>query len=221
MVRAPHTFQGEDLDVLAEYIYAAPTSRAVAHEVDPRPDISAQEDRATGDYNAVWDARNYMNDATKVHAAVLVAHGNNDFNVMTRNAAQFYEALKAHGVPHQLYFHSGGHGGAPPDAMLNRWFTHYLWRRQRRRERAEVVGRPRGDDLPAARRPRSTATSRTPTTLTVADTSALKVGNTLTIPQTNSTGTITTTTRGRSPPSPTPRMSCSQLRSPPPRASAS
>ena len=46
---------------------------------------------------------------------------------MTKNAAQFYEALKAQGVPHQFYFHQGGHGGAPPDFLLNLWFTKYLW----------------------------------------------------------------------------------------------
>ena len=68
-----------------------------------------------------------MKDVKNVHAAALIAHGNNDFNVMTKNAAQFYDALKAQGVPHQFYFHQGGHGGAPPDVMINRWFTKYLW----------------------------------------------------------------------------------------------
>ena len=68
-----------------------------------------------------------MKDVKNVHAAALIAHGNNDFNVMTKNAAQFYDALKAQNVPHQFYFHQGGHGGAPPDAMINRWFTKYLW----------------------------------------------------------------------------------------------
>jgi hypothetical protein len=58
---------------------------------------------------------------------VLVAHGNNDWNVMTKHAAQFYEAIKALGLPHQLYLHQGGHGGAPPLSMTNKWFTRYLW----------------------------------------------------------------------------------------------
>ena len=57
-----------------------------------------------------------MKDVQNVHAAALIAHGNNDFNVMTKNAAQLYDALKAQGVPHEFYFHQGGHGGAPPDA---------------------------------------------------------------------------------------------------------
>jgi len=38
-----------------------------------------------------------------------------------------YEALKKNGVPHQAYFHQGGHGGAPPFELMNRWFTRYLY----------------------------------------------------------------------------------------------
>ena len=72
-----------------------------------------------------------MKNVQNVHAAALLAHGNNDFNVMTKNAAQFYAALRAQGVPHQCYFHQGGHGGAPPDAMVNRWFTRYLYQQSR------------------------------------------------------------------------------------------
>ncbi len=89
--------------------------------------IGVDEDRLSGNRNAAWDERDYMKDVKNVHAAALLAHGNNDFNVMTKNAAQFYDALKAQNVPHQFYFHQGGHGGAPPDAMINRWFTKYLW----------------------------------------------------------------------------------------------
>jgi X-Pro dipeptidyl-peptidase len=36
------------------------------------------------------------------------------------------EAVKANGVPVQQYWHQGGHGGDPPMAMMNRWFTRYL-----------------------------------------------------------------------------------------------
>ena len=69
-----------------------------------------------------------MKDVAKLKAATLIAHGNNDFNVMTKNAAQLYDALKAQGVPHLFYFHQGGHGGAPPDLPASTcWFTKYLW----------------------------------------------------------------------------------------------
>src|ERR671919_24297 len=124
MVRAPGGFQGEDADVLAEYTYTRP-DQDICRPV--LADIAARQDRVTGDYIPFWDARNYMNDIENVHAASLVAHGNNDWNVMTKHAAVYYQALKARGVPHQLYWHQGGHGGSPPLIRTNRWFTPYLW----------------------------------------------------------------------------------------------
>lgn len=68
-----------------------------------------------------------MNDFEKVRAASLVAHGNNDWNVMTKHAAVYYEALRKARVPHMLYWHQGGHGGSPPLVRTNRWFSRYLW----------------------------------------------------------------------------------------------
>ena len=68
-----------------------------------------------------------MKDVAKIKAATLIAHGGNDFNVMTKNASQLYDALKAQGTPRMFYFHQGGHGGAPPDFLTNLWFTKYLW----------------------------------------------------------------------------------------------
>ena len=81
---------------------------------------------------------------------------------MTKNAAQFYEALKANNVPHQFFFHQGGHGGAPPDCLLNLWFTKYLWGQDNGVENLPKswVVREAGA-CPLRRRP-SPATSRTP-----------------------------------------------------------
>jgi X-Pro dipeptidyl-peptidase len=31
------------------------------------------------------------------------------------------------GLPLQIYYHQGGHGGEPPFKMMNRWFTRYLF----------------------------------------------------------------------------------------------
>ncbi|HEU4450119.1 MAG TPA: Xaa-Pro dipeptidyl-peptidase [Gaiellaceae bacterium] len=123
-VRAPGGFQGEDADVLAEYTYTRPDQQICRPVI---ADIAARQDRVTGDYIPFWDARNYMNDVENVRAASLVAHGNNDWNVMTKHAAAYYEALKELGVPHQLYWHQGGHGGSPPLVRTNRWFSRYLW----------------------------------------------------------------------------------------------
>jgi len=124
MVRAPGGFQGEDLDVLADYVYSRADRLICQPVID---NLRANQDRRTGDYSPFWAERDYMPDVGNVHAAVLVAHGINDWNVMTKHAVQFYEAVKALGVPHQFYFHQGGHGGAPPLTRMNRWFTRYLW----------------------------------------------------------------------------------------------
>ncbi|GLX00442.1 Xaa-Pro dipeptidyl-peptidase [Microtetraspora sp. NBRC 16547] len=123
-VVAPGGYQGEDADVLAEYVYTRANKQICRNVIEQ---LAKEQDRVTGDYTAFWDERNYMNDVDKVHAAVLVAHGLNDWNVKTKHAAQWYEALKARGVPHKIYLHQGGHGGSPSVDVLNRWFTRYLW----------------------------------------------------------------------------------------------
>ncbi len=46
---------------------------------------------------------------------------------MPEHSVKVYEYLKAEGVPAQAYFHQGGHGGAPPLELMNRWFTRYLY----------------------------------------------------------------------------------------------
>jgi predicted acyl esterase len=206
MVRAPHSssspsgdnneFQGEDLDVLADVVYSRIDEAGQRTICQPEIDyLKAHIDRATGDRSGLWQERNYMKDVENVHAATLLAHGNNDFNVMTKNAAQFYAALKRQGVPHMFYFHQGGHGGAPPDVLVNYWFTRYLY------------GVPNGvESLPrswvvreaASCPPRQTTVTgdqSNTATLTVADTSPFRIGFTLTVPQTNADGTTTTTTR--------------------------
>ena len=50
----------------------------------------------------------------------------NDWNVVPEHSNRIYQALKAKGVPTQVYYHQGGHGGPPPMKMMNRWFTRYL-----------------------------------------------------------------------------------------------
>lgn len=206
LVRAPHSssnptgdnnaFQGEDLDVLADVVYSRldePGQRTICQPVID--ELERQLDRAEGDRSRFWQERNYMDDVRKVRAATLVAHGNNDFNVMTKNAAQFYAALKKQHVPHMFYFHQGGHGGAPPDVLVNYWFTRYLY------------GVPNGvEKLPRSwvvreaascppRQSTATGDQANTATLAVADTRPFRIGFTLTVPQTNADGTTTNTTR--------------------------
>ena len=123
---------------------------------------------------------------------------------MTKHAAQFCDALKRNNVPHQFYFHQGGHANAPPDVLLNLWFTKYLYNQDNGVEdlpKSWVV-RSEADACPARdRRPRPRPSDSA--TLTVADASPFRVGSTLTIPQTNADGAhecharITTSVRTR------------------------
>jgi predicted acyl esterase len=206
MVRAPHSssnpsgnnnsFQGEDLDVLADVVYSR------IDEANPRticqPEIDylkAHIDRATGNRNAAWQERNYMKDVENVHAATLLAHGNNDFNVIAKNAAQFYNALKKLGVPHMFYFHQGGHGGAPPDVLVNYWFTRYLYGVQNGVENLPRSWVVREAASCPPRQTTVTGDQANTATLLVADTSPFRIGFTLTVPQTNANGTTTNTTR--------------------------
>jgi X-Pro dipeptidyl-peptidase len=83
-------------------------------------------DRVNGDYNDFWAGRDYRNDLKPLKAAVLMSHGFNDWNVMPEHSNRIYQALKGQGVPIQIYYHQGGHGGSPPIKLMNRWFTRYL-----------------------------------------------------------------------------------------------
>jgi predicted acyl esterase len=200
MTRGPGGWQGEDSDVLVDVVN---TRRSAANNWQPdasacRPvveDITAHIDRASGDYTSFWNDRNLMNDVAKIHAAVLLAHGNNDNNVMTKQAVMFYEALKRLGVPHQFFFHRGGHGGSPPDVMVNRWFTRYLYGVQNGVEdlpRSWVV---REATACPPRQTSAVGDQSNTATLTVADSGQLTLGFTATIPITASNGTVSTTTR--------------------------
>jgi predicted acyl esterase len=200
-VRAPHsaaggtgtnTFLGEDLDVLVDDVYSR-LDEGNQHLIcrQKMADIGVAEDRLSGNRSAFWDERNYMKDVNNVHAAALIAHGNNDFNVMTKNAAQFLDALKRNNVPHQFYFHQRGHGGAPPDVMINRWFTRYLYGVQNGVENMPKSWVEREAATCPARQATVTGDQSNTATLTVSSSAPFQLGFTLTIPRTNATGTVT------------------------------
>jgi len=56
-----------------------------------------------------------------------MSHAFNDWNVMPEHSVRIYRAIADRGVPAQAFFHQGGHGGPPPLAMMNRWFSHFLY----------------------------------------------------------------------------------------------
>ncbi|WP_216207960.1 Xaa-Pro dipeptidyl-peptidase [Amycolatopsis aidingensis] len=129
-VVAPGGYQGEDADVLAEYVYTR-EDRDICRPVIDR--LTERQDRITGDYSRFWHERNYLDDVHKVRASVLAVHGLSDWNVTVSQVANWYEALRRHGVEHKIWLHQSGH--ADPISLrrqewlstLNKWYSHYLY----------------------------------------------------------------------------------------------
>lgn len=127
LVRSPGGYLGEDIDVLYDFIHSGDESkRAYNNKVVRDTEMKAGMDRITGDYNSFWAGRDYLNDMEPMKAALLMAHGFNDWNVMPEHSYRIYKAAKEKGLPVQIDYHQDGHGGPPPVKMMNRWFTRYL-----------------------------------------------------------------------------------------------
>ena len=127
LVRSPGGYLGEDIDVLYDFIHSGEESKRAGNNARVRDqEMMKGMDRMSGDYNDFWAGRDYINDMEPFKAALLMAHGFNDWNVMPEHSYRIYKAAKDKGVPTQLYYHQGGHGGPPPLTMMNRWFTRYL-----------------------------------------------------------------------------------------------
>jgi len=128
LVRHPGGYIGEDIDVLYDFIHSNdPSLRAACDEKVRDATLVEGFDRASGDFNDFWASRDYVAQLEHYHAATLVAHAFNDWNVMPEHSVRLYRALAERGVPTQVYFHQGGHGGPPPLERMNRWFTRYLY----------------------------------------------------------------------------------------------
>ncbi|MEW2358677.1 Xaa-Pro dipeptidyl-peptidase [Spirillospora sp. NPDC029432] len=129
-VVAPGGFQGEDLDILAKVVLTRQNPEVCKQVID---DITAVQDRVTGDYSKIWAERDYVGDARKVKAAVMVVHGLNDWNVKVKNSVQWWNALKKAGVPRKLWLHQANH--ATPFRwrleewlrQTHHWFDHWLY----------------------------------------------------------------------------------------------
>jgi len=131
-VVAPGGFQGEDADVLAKYVLTRENGQEVCAPVIDH--LTAAQDRVTGDYSDFWDDRNYLNDVHKVRAGVFLVHGLNDWNVKTKQAAQWWYALAKRNVPRKIWLHQGTHMNpfnlrtAEWLRQLHGWFDHWLHR---------------------------------------------------------------------------------------------
>ncbi len=126
LIRHPGGWLGEDIDVLYDFIHSQPENCDYCDSVVKVGQMLANHDRVNGDYNDWWAGRDYLNDLGPMKAAMLMAHGFNDWNVVPEHSLRIYEAVKAKGLPAKIYYHQGGHGGEPPFEMMNKWFAHFL-----------------------------------------------------------------------------------------------
>ncbi|QGY44009.1 Xaa-Pro dipeptidyl-peptidase [Maribellus comscasis] len=128
LIRHPGGWLGEDIDYLYDWIHSGNPERcAYCDSIIRDKEMYGNFDRISGDYNDFWAGRDYLNDLEPLKAAVLMAHAFNDWNVVPEHSYRISKALKEKGVPLQIFYHQGGHGGEPPMIMMNRWFTRYLF----------------------------------------------------------------------------------------------
>ena len=126
-VIAPGGYQGEDTDNMAEAVLTRDNPQVCK---DVIAELTAEQDRETGDYNEFWADRDYVKDAKNIEASVLVVHGLNDWNVKTKQFSQWWEALGENNVPRRLWLHQGGHSSPSGNnwpQLQNRWFDYYLY----------------------------------------------------------------------------------------------
>ena len=128
LVRSPGGYLGEDIDVLYDFIHSGKEeNRARNNKMVRDTEMMNGMDRLTGDYNDFWEGRDYLNQMKPMKAALLMAHGFNDWNVMPDHSFRISKKAIKMGIPTQIYYHQDGHGGPPPLKMMNRWFTRYLF----------------------------------------------------------------------------------------------
>ena len=132
LVRSPGGYLGEDVDVLYDFVASGDTTggaRANCARLWKNGVFAGAQgqDRLTGDYSDFWAARDLLPHVKNIRAAVLLAHGLNDYNVTPSHSVRIYEEMRRLGLPASIYLHQGGHGGGPPLDMVNRWFSHYLY----------------------------------------------------------------------------------------------
>ncbi len=126
-VIAPGGYQGEDTDNMAEAVLTRENPEVCGQVIK---ELTAGQDRKTGNYNDFWDKRNYVKDAKNVKASVFVVHGLNDWNVKTKQFAQWWDALGENNVPRKMWLHQGGHGGTSTNdwqRTQNKWLDYWLY----------------------------------------------------------------------------------------------
>ncbi|KRL27969.1 Xaa-Pro dipeptidyl-peptidase [Limosilactobacillus frumenti DSM 13145] len=138
LVRAAGGFQGEDADTLADETFSRTKRPADYKRIEATYQKYAQQmakamDRATGNYNAFWDARNYRKYIKGIKCAVMMVHGLNDTNVKPSNVKALYDGLQQLPVTSKLILHQGQHiyinafQSLDFSEMVNLWLANKLW----------------------------------------------------------------------------------------------
>jgi X-Pro dipeptidyl-peptidase len=128
-VVAPGGYQGEDTDVMSKVIYTRADKEICKPVI---ADLAARQDRVSGDYSNYWAARDFLVNAKNVRVPVFLVHGLNDWNVKTKQFAQWWEALQGQ-VPTKLWLHQAGHSNPFNLRMeewlrqLHHWYDHWLY----------------------------------------------------------------------------------------------
>jgi X-Pro dipeptidyl-peptidase len=126
LVRSPGGYLGEDIDELYDFIHSGKV-REGCDQIWRDGIFAKNQDRQTGDFNQFWADRDQTPLVKNIHAAVLFAHGFNDWNVMPEHTIRMWDALKKLSPAAKLYMHQSGHGGGPPTDIVAKWWAHYLY----------------------------------------------------------------------------------------------
>lgn len=126
LVRSPGGYLGEDIHVLYDFIHSGRV-REACDKIWRDGIFAEQADRKSGDFGQFWADRDQTPLLKNVKAAVLFAHGFNDWNVMPEHTVRMWDVLKKLNPSSKLYMHQGGHGGSPPADIVNKWWAHYLY----------------------------------------------------------------------------------------------
>lgn len=138
LVVFPDGFIGEDADVLAQECLSMKQDLAKYRQVSAlweakRAKITQELDEASGNYNAFWHARNYLNAADQIKCDLILIHGLNDQNVKPKNPYQLLEKLASSPVTKKVILHQGEHiyinnlASLDLTDMLNLWLSHKLY----------------------------------------------------------------------------------------------
>ena len=116
---------------LAPYVTSL-TPSARKSKCEPRRlKLASDADDLTLAYNGFWKARNTLALADGMKAATLIAHGQSDNNVKTKNGVQLYDTLFRLKKPVQLWFHSRDHDDPAWQKEWQKqillWYTRYLF----------------------------------------------------------------------------------------------